>query len=184
MSIRSQAEKKGTVLVLYSKEIKGRKYWRPAELINPDGEQNELICLDRRSETEAYFSCSVNWKNQLHVFGGSANKRQISRLNGYRLERIGSLTFDHYWGACSVMASQYIFLCFNFDSKDTKRCRRSTEPNGTFTEVALSKHDHRYTQISCSESKSINKSLNHTADIGSFCHKFGTPKWQKDPTLL
>ena len=128
-------------------------------LINSAGEQKKLTCFERDDNTEAYYSCSINWKNQFHVFGGNNQRRQISRLSGYRLESIGSLTFNHKWGTCSVMANQFIFLCFdNSDSQnesdDIRRCRRSTGPLGNFTEVALSNHHHRRSQISCSDSKS------------------------------
>ena len=124
-------------------------------LINSEGEQKELSCFERDDNTEAYFSCSINWKNQLHVFGGGSERRQISRLNGYRLTRIGNLDFDHQLGACSVMANQFIFLCFNsYNSTDYKRCRRSTGPLDTFSEIALANHTHQDTKTSCSESKS------------------------------
>ena len=121
-------------------------------LINLEGEQKELSWFERDNDTEAFNSCSINWKNQLHIFGGYKEKRQISRLSGYRLERIGSLAFDHYMGACSVMANKFIFLCFSFHSHE--QCWRSTGPLETFSAVALSNHKHSYTQISCSESKS------------------------------
>ena len=124
-------------------------------LINSEGEQKELSCFVQDDKTEARMSCSINWKNELHVFGGWREKRQISRLNGYRLERIGELAFDHYWGACSVMANQFIYLCFNIrDENDLKRCRRSTGPLETFIEISLTNHGHRFTKTSCSESKS------------------------------
>ena len=123
-------------------------------LINSEGEQKELSCFERGARTEAYYSCSINWKNQFHVFGGFYQKRQISRLSGYRLELIGNLAFAHSFGTCSVMANQLIFLCFNNDWNDFKRCRRSIGPLETFTEITLSKHNHRGIQTSCSDSKS------------------------------
>ena len=120
-------------------------------LMNLKGKQDELTCFERDSDTEVYRSCSINWKNRLHIFGGSSEKRQISRLNGYKLKRIGSLTFDHYIGACSVMANKFIFLCFGTDNK---QCRRSTGPLFTFSEIPPANYDHHWTQTSCSESES------------------------------
>ena len=119
------------------------------------GDQKELSCFEPDSDTETYFSCFINWKNQLFIFGGENNKRQISQLTGHRLKRVGHLLFDHDWGACSVMANKYIFLCFNTgDSNDSKLCRRSTGPFEQFTEQPFSTHDHtRIPQTSCSESK-------------------------------
>ena len=123
-------------------------------LINSAGEQKELACFDRDATTEAEFSCSVNWNNEFFIFGGKNEKRQISRLTGHKLKRIGDLTFDHYFGACSVMANQFVFLCFNFaDSNDSKRCRRSNGPLEQFSEVALSTYEHRRILTSCSDSK-------------------------------
>ena len=150
VNLASKADQNGTILVLNS--IGG---WKPALLVNSEGEVNELSCFERDDNTEAFMSCSVNWQNQLHVFGGNRERRQISRLNGYRLERIGDLAFDHNFGACSVMADQYIFLCFNTpSSSDHSLCRRSTGPLETFTELPLTNHRHRTTATSCSESKS------------------------------
>ena len=123
-------------------------------LINSVGGQEELTCFERDDTTEAMYSCSVNWENQFFIFGGWAEKRQVSRLSGYKLKRAGDLLFDHYMGACSVMANEYIFLCFsNTGSNDLKRCRRSTGPLEQFSEVTLSTHQHRIIQTSCSDCK-------------------------------
>ena len=137
-----------TILLLTGKP--GKK-WKPL-LINSAGEQNELTCFERDSKTEASDSSSVNWKNQLFIFGGYNEVRQISRLTGHKLERVGSLPFDHRRGACSVMAEQFIFLCFGDDGY--KRCRRSTGPLKQFSEVASSTNEHKWNyQTSCSDSK-------------------------------
>ena len=145
--------------------------WNPAYQLNSVGEQEELTCFKRDEvTTEAHYSCSINWKNQYYVLGGNNQKRQISRLSGSKLERIGNLAFDHKSGACSVMANQFIFMCFDeSDSKNIndgiRRCRRSTGSGrgnllGKFTEVALSSHHHRRIQISCSDSKSPSLLIN------------------------
>ena len=98
VNLVNQAMKNQTILVLNSENG-----WKPAMLINSAGEQKELACFDRDATTEAEFSCSVNWNNEFFIFGGKNEKRQISRLTGHKLKRIGDLTFDHYFGACSVM---------------------------------------------------------------------------------
>ena len=137
-----------TILVFNS-----RKGWRPAMLINQAGEQEELKCFNRDTETEAWGSCSIVWQGQFHIFGGKQKLRQISRLTGHKLENIGQLDFDHL-GTCSVMAGQTIFLCFSaLVESDWKRCRRSTGPRDTFTEVSLSKWKHRLSQTCSSDSK-------------------------------
>ena len=87
--------------------------YRPAILINFDGTQKELGCFDYAG-AEAYGSCSINWENQIYIFGGKNQNRQISRLDGFRILRIGVLAFSHWSvGACSVMGNKFIFLCFD-----------------------------------------------------------------------
>ena len=149
VNLASQAENKGTVLVLNS-----RDGWKPAMLLNSEGEQEELACFEQNDNTEAYESCSINWENQLYIFGGRNERRQISRLNGYKVERIGTLPFDQWIGGCTVMANQFIFLCFNNNYNDYKRCRRSTGPLETFSEVPLAQYSHSDVPPSSSESKS------------------------------
>ena len=90
--------------------------WNPAVLIDSKGNNEELTCFERDSKTEAYGSCSINWQNQMIVFGGFHEMSQISRLDGYKLKRIGNLDFDHSAGACSVMNGE-IFLCFDHYSR-------------------------------------------------------------------
>ena len=133
-------------------------------LVTSAGQQQELACFERDSNTEAYGSCFVNWNNQLFVFGGLVGfdkSDQISRLTGHKLQRVGKLGFDHELGACSVMNSQYIFLCFSRQTfvsngktlEHFKLCRRSTGPLEQFTEQALSNYDHRSISTSSSDSK-------------------------------
>ena len=149
MHLNLQATKDQTFVVLNS--IDG---WKPAMLVTSGGEQQELTCFDRDDATEADISCSVNWQNQLFIFGGRNETRQISRLSGYKLERVGNLLFDHWAGSCSVMGNEHIFLCFPWATNDVgNRCRLSNGPLEQFSEVALSTHRHRYTQTSCSDSK-------------------------------
>ena len=145
-----------TILVLNS-----YSGWKPAMVINSTtGDQEELSCFTRGDDeewggTEAFGSCSVNWQNQLFIFGGDSQRRQISRLTGHMLQAIGSLSFDHSSGTCSSMSNQYIFVCFNFrDADDHQRCRRSTGPLEEFSEVSLSAHPHAFSVTSCSDSES------------------------------
>ena len=141
-----KAENREKVLVL-----NGYRGWRLAMLINLVGEQKEATCFRQDRNTTMTYACSINWKNQLHVFGGNA-KQQISRLNGHKLARIGSLPFVFLNGACSVMAEKFIFLCF-INSTEPKRCWRSTGPLDIFSERTPSNHDHHFTRTICSESE-------------------------------
>ena len=113
------------ILVLHS-----QGGWKPAMLVNSAGEQQELTCFELDPMTQAYQSCSVIWNNQLFIFGGKVEPRQISQLTGHKLERVGNLTFDHQDGSCSNMANEYIFLCFSYFNipSDSNVCRRSTGP--------------------------------------------------------
>ena len=133
-------------------------------------------CLDRGDFTQTSDnSCFVTWKNELFVFGGRGEHQQISRLFGQKLERVGDLSFDHYDGACSVMAHKFIFLCFGWGNY--QRCRRSTGPLERFSEVALSTHKHQSTQTSCSDSKFLS-SLSYSLFF-SITSRSGRPVPQK-----
>ena len=81
--------------------------------------------------------------------------RQLSRVNGNRLERMGSLDFDFYAGACAVINDDKVYLCFNYDVYDDsqKLCRFSSRPEENFQEIAKSTHEHGTTSIAASQSK-------------------------------
>ena len=99
-------------------------------------------------------SCSLSWRNQFFVFGGFSQKRQISQLVGCELSRVGTLDFDHYYGGCTNVADDRMYLCFNIgDSNDYKKCRVASDPMGSFTEVSKSAFEHRYTRVASSNSK-------------------------------
>ena len=106
--------------------------------------------------TYVYGSCTIPYKNEFFVFGGSSvNSRQISKLSGCRLERIGTLDFDHDHGACTGVSDRKIYLCFSYYySHDYKKCRYAENPLDTFAEAASSVYDHRITSIAASNSKS------------------------------
>ena len=127
--------------------------WKPALLLDATGRQDQLDCFSHDQNAEADESCSLTWQNQLYVFGGDSNKRQISRLSGYRLHVVGALPFDHRLGACANFANKKLFLCFNDASSDWKRCRWSREPLGSFAEATFATYDHRAARISSSDGK-------------------------------
>ena len=163
VSLAPKANTNGTVLVLISMA----EYfldWYPAMLISPDGEQEQLGCYEWGDSTEADESCSINWQNQLYIFGGSQLKRQISKLNGHKMERVGSLAFDHDYGSCSVMNNQFIYLCFGkVGESDSNGCRWSTGPLESFSETALSNYEHRDAKTGCADCKSLVQYLIHTS---------------------
>ena len=124
-----------------------------ALLIDGRGRLDEVSCFENDSNAEVHRSCSLTWHNGFYVFGGRSNKRQISQVKGTRLTSIGTLTFDHYIATCDVMAGEKIFLCFNFHSNDSKRCRLALSPLGTFSQIQQSSHAHRSASIAASECK-------------------------------
>ena len=66
----------------------------------------------------------------------------------------GQLEFDHSYGACTNMADQFVYLCFNVDtSSDYKKCRKSSSPTGNYDEISLTTHDHHFTRIASSSRK-------------------------------
>ena len=82
--------------------------------INPRGGYQKLD-FDFGNDTEVWESCSLQWKNQHYVFGGYNEKRQVSVVNGNRLERKGSLDFNFNTGGCTIINQQIIVLCFSWN---------------------------------------------------------------------
>ena len=141
-----------TVLVLNSFHSE----WKPALLIDSSGTQKELGCFSPDDRAEAFGSCSLVWANELYVYGGKSNKNQLSKLNQYRLQLVGSLPFDLYRGACTNMAGRKLFLCFDYYVE--KQCHWSANPLGNFQKATLASYKHRKTRISSSKSKFRNLS--------------------------
>ena len=97
-------------------------------------------------------------KNQFFIFGGNSynggDERQISTITGCRVQRVGTLSFNHDQGDCSVGGAK-VFLCFDNSGLQTevKTCRYADDPLGEFTEVASSFYNHRSISIASSECK-------------------------------
>ena len=57
-------------------------------------------------------SCTVVWKNQVFVFGGQNQKRQILKVDNCQLENTGKqLPMDTSYPAC-VSTEDEIWICF------------------------------------------------------------------------
>ena len=115
-----------------------------AYLINPRG---GFVQLDfyYGAGTEILSSCSLQFRNQYYVFGGRFQNKQVSMVNGYRLERKGTLNFDFDAGGCTVLKEETIILCF--DWRETKVCRKSNNPVGLFIKLSNSIYSHWVTKI-------------------------------------
>ena len=61
---------------------------------------------------------------------------------------------------------EYIYLCFNDEENDSKRCRFASSPNGPFEELPASLYPHRKTKIATNfESKSDLRVSSTTSDF-------------------
>ena len=92
-------------------------------------------------------------RNEIIVFGGETQKRQISKLIDCRLKNIGQLNFDHAYGACANIADQLIYLCFNWNETDRRKCRFGLYPRDDFQEIDKSVHNHDHIRLGASESE-------------------------------
>ena len=105
-------------------------------LTDATGRVDRDLAFTFAKNTSVSYSCSVTFKNQHYVYGGDpydGYERQISRIDGCRLRRIGDLPFDHHFGACTAVNDNRIYLCFqdgSDSSGDKKKCRYTTNPEG------------------------------------------------------
>ena len=99
-------------------------------------------------ESEVYESCSMTWRGKFFIFGGRYEQKQISSLNGCKLERVGSLSFHFPCGACANVDDQSIYLCFSEYGK--KLCWHGNNPSGSFKETSPSSFSHARTRIGAS----------------------------------
>ena len=152
-TLRQPGAQNKTVLVLNSLS---EHSWKPALLIDSTGRQEELDCFSYGDNTISYKSCSLVWKNHLYVYGGDSTfdetyDRQISRLNQYRLQRIGYLPFNFRAGTCTNMADRKFFLCFHSFTTGLRQCHWSINPLGDFQNITLTSYNHYRAKISSSE---------------------------------
>ena len=122
-------------------------------LLDSSGLVNTNLTFTFGPGTDVNWSCSLNWRNEFYVFGGQERKSQVSKLNGCQLERIGSLPFNHDSGGCTNGNNEHIYLCFNWSARDTKKCRRTTEPLGAYETVTNSTFHHAGTRIASSDGR-------------------------------
>ena len=88
-----------------------------------------------------------------YIFGGaSQDKKQVSRLNGCTLERIRSLDFDHQLGSCLNIGERRLYLCFNDNDADRRRCRVSNGPEEEFNASTSSLYNHKWIKATSSNS--------------------------------
>jgi len=93
------------------------------KIIKVSGEYSDIWFV-YGDKTDVYESCSVTYQNRFYIFGGHYEKRQISMINGCKLERTGDLNFDFYYGSCGAfsMPEEVVLLCFPATSSDRTKC--------------------------------------------------------------
>ena len=65
------------------------------------GEPEKYPKFEFGEKTEVAYSCSTEFKGIFYLFGGVAQKRQLSQIKNCGLQRIGDLPFDFMLGSCS-----------------------------------------------------------------------------------
>ena len=98
----------------------------------------------------------------------AGHARQISKVSGCGIERIGSLSFSMHGGSC-FSHDNYMLLCFGNDDK--KQCYRGSDALGQFSKVQKSTHEHWRLQMAASkgELKIQSKTLKVTVLRVWFC---------------
>ena len=119
-------------------------------IINALGQEDTNFQFILGENTQVHKSCSITWRNEFYIFGGSQEKRQLSKVVGCELKRNGSLSFDHKFGGCANVADKFIYLCFSDSVGGFKKCRGATSPTGQFEDVDHSVYEHRWTRIAAS----------------------------------
>ena len=130
-------------------------------LAHQNGEITRQLVVNFDEDTSAGGSCSVVSQNEFYIFGGNldSTKRQISKLDGCTLKRIGGLTFDFENGACTNFDDTRIYLCFSLE--ETRQCRFALNAKDSsllftvFYEANVrSIYEHSLIRIASSKSKS------------------------------
>lgn len=152
VSPTQEPEIRSTVLVLNT-YTDAAGYRNRALLVDSNGKHEEQLYFIYGAETTVKHSCSLVWNNQFYVFGGDSEfKRQVSRLDGCKLTRVSSLSFNFEHGACTSVGDRRFYLCFGM-GEDIKTCRYATEVGQEMIEAAESLFTHHQIRIASSDSK-------------------------------
>ncbi len=116
-------------------------------MIGMDGELSTSFYLNYRELSIASL-CGVTHENNLLIYGYDDNV--VLQVVNCSLTSIGTIPFDHEWGACDS-SNGLIVLCFDY--YDNRQCRQSSTPLGSWSEMTPSTFDHKLTQIATSPGK-------------------------------
>ena len=100
------------------------------------------IDFEIESRTEVRLSCSATINGEFYIFGGSTQRRQVSKIIDCSLNRVGDLPYELYYPACGTFKfpEERSMICFPFNH--AKSCVSFdglvsyTHPNSTFTHYA------------------------------------------------
>ena len=148
--------------------------WKPPVITDGSGRSDSNFFFRFQENTSVYGGCTVTFQNQAYIFGGSdsASRRQVSKVEGCQLERVGTLAFDHALGACANVNNTRVYLCFSDAADDSQRCRYTTQPLSTdYTNASSSVYGHRKTSIASSQSKNKVECY-HNLAVSTFISSF------------
>ena len=127
--------------------------YKPPIITDANGREDYNFYFRFAENTSVSVGCSVAFQNEFYVFGGGTHndRRQISKLVGCNLQRIGTLEFDHERGACTNFNNEKVYLCFDYNYY--RACRLANTPDSPFVEAASTVHPHKQTSIAASQYK-------------------------------
>ena len=126
------------------------------------------------SKTEVFDSCSLLLNDKMYIFGGHNELRQISEVTECGLKRIGTLDFHFLAGACALMQSTTLILCFDRFNDEGKVCRVANSPTASFKKIQESNYHHYTIKIASNGGKSILSFF--FCNQLTFRHRYGSSK--------
>ena len=129
--------------------------YKPPVITDVNGREDYNFLFRFAENTAVMGSCFLTFQNEFYIIGGDNGyeSRQVSKLVGCQLRRIATLDFYNSRGPCTNFNNQRIYLCFDNQSKELRKCRSADRPDGVYTETAPSVHEHRFGNIAASQSK-------------------------------
>ena len=82
------------------------------------------IDFKMESLTEVSHSCSASINGEFYIFGGTTRQRQVSKIMGCSLKRVGDLPYELRYPACGTFRfpEERNMICFAWDH--AKSCVR------------------------------------------------------------
>ena len=129
-------------------------------ITDANGRFDTDLAFELDANLTVYGSCSLTFKNEFYIFGGGENyhqdqewtedmSRQILKVDGCGLRKIGSLPFEHNRGGCAAVGDDKIYLCFG--DWESESCRYASHPTGSFNDVRTGFFEHGSIRIAASK---------------------------------